>query len=72
MVEIAKKSKRYPNDLTDEEWERIAPMLPRAARTRRPPGVDLREVLKTIRELVRAGCGWRMLPKGFPPWQTVY
>lgn len=25
-----------------------------------------------MRYLVRAGCGWRMLPKDFPPWQTVY
>ena len=25
-----------------------------------------------IRYIARAGCGWRMLPKDFPPWQTVY
>lgn len=72
MAEIAKKTKRYPTDLTDEEWERIAPMLPGAARTGRPLSVDLREVLNAIRYLARAGCGWRMLPKEFPPWQTVY
>lgn len=22
--------------------------------------------------LTRTGCAWRMLPKDFPPWQTVY
>ena len=22
--------------------------------------------------VLRCGCPWRMLPKGFPPWQTVY
>lgn len=33
---------------------------------------DLREVLNAIRYLVPTGCGWRMLPKDFPPWQTVY
>ena len=22
--------------------------------------------------MVRSGGGWRMLPKDFPPWQTVY
>ncbi len=28
MVEIEKKTKRYPTDLTDEEWARIEPFLP--------------------------------------------
>ncbi len=60
MAEIAKKTQRYPTDLTDEEWERIGPMLPGAARTGRPPGVDFREVLNAIRYLARAGCGWPM------------
>ena len=45
---------------------------PGAARTGRPLSVDLREVLNAIRYLARAGCGWRMLLKEFPPWQTVY
>ncbi|WP_420492397.1 transposase, partial [Allomesorhizobium alhagi] len=26
MARIAKKAKRYPSDLTDEEWEQIAPL----------------------------------------------
>jgi putative transposase len=72
MAEISKKTKRYPTDLTDEEWALIAPMLPGAARTGRPAAVDPREVLNAIRYLARAGCGWRMLPNDFPPWQTVY
>lgn len=33
---------------------------------------DLREVLNAIRYMARSGGGWRMLPKDFPPWQTVY
>ncbi|MGH6803367.1 MAG: IS5 family transposase [Methyloceanibacter sp.] len=72
MAEIEKKTRRYPSDLTDEEWARIAPMLPGPAKTGRPCSVDLREVLNAIRYLARAGCGWRMLPTDFPPWQTVY
>ena len=63
---------RYPTDLTDEEWERIRPLLPRPAKRGRKPGVDLREVLNAIRYMARAGAGWRMLPHDFPPWQTVY
>jgi len=72
MAEIERKAKRYPSDLTDEEWSRIADLLPAAARRGRRRSVDLREVLNAIRYLVRTGCGWRMLPKDFPPWQTVY
>ena len=32
----------------------------------------MREVLNAIRYLARSGDGWRMLPKDFPPWPTVY
>lgn len=56
MVEIARKNKRYPTDLTEEEWERIPPiarLLPGAAQTGRPPDVDLREVLNAIGDLAR-------------------
>ena len=72
MAEIERKTKRYPTDLTDEEWARVEPVLPKPARTGRQREVDLREVLNAIRYLARTGCGWRMLPKDFPPWQTVY
>jgi transposase len=72
MAEIERKTKRYPTDLTEEEWSRIEPLLPRSAQTGRRREVDLREVLNAIRYLARTGCGWRMLPKDFPPWQTVY
>ena len=72
MAEIERKTKCYPTDLTDEEWVRIEPFLPKPAKTGRRRGVDLREVLNAIRYLARTGCGWRMLPKDFPPWQTVY
>ena len=72
MAEIEKKTKRYPTDLTDAEWERIRPLLPRPAKRGRKPSVDLREILNAIRYMTRTGGGWRMLPKDFPPWQTVY
>ena len=29
-------------------------------------------MVDAIRYLVRTGCGWEMLPRDFPPWQTVY
>jgi putative transposase len=72
MAKIERRTKRYPSDLTDAEWERIAPLLPNVARRGRKPSVDRREILNAIRYMARSGGGWRMLPKDFPPWQTVY
>ena len=72
MAEIESKAKRYPTDLTDEEWARIEPLLPKPAKTGRRRKVDLREVLNAIRYMARSGGGWRMLPRDFPSWQTVY
>ena len=72
MADIARKTKRYPTDLTDEEWDRIKPLMPEPPKRGRPPVVDLREMLNAIRYMARSGGGWRMLPKDFGPWQTVY
>jgi hypothetical protein len=27
MAELGRKTKRYPSDLTDEEWARVEPLL---------------------------------------------
>jgi len=72
MAQIARKTKRYPSDLTDEEWDRLAPLMPKPGRRGRPREVDFREVINAVRYLVRSGCGWRMLPVHFGAWQTVY
>jgi|SRR6266566_96239 putative transposase len=72
MAAIEKKTKRYPSDLTDEEWPSIESLLPRPAKRGRRRTTDLREVVNAIRYMVRSGCEWRMLPIHFPPWQTVY
>lgn len=36
MAGIARKTKRYPSDLLDEEWERIAPLMPKPGLRGRP------------------------------------
>src|SRR3954465_9573327 len=72
MAKIAKKTKRYPSDLTEEEWEAIAPLMPQPGRRGRPREVEFREVINAVRYLVRSGCGWRMLPAHFGHWRTVY
>ena len=72
MADIAHKTQRYPTDLTDEEWERIKPLMPKPPRCGRKVSVDLREMLNAIRYMARSGGGWRMLPTNFGQWQTVY
>jgi transposase len=72
MAAIERTTKRYPTDLADEEWQRVAPLLPKPAERGRKPEVNLREVLNAIGYMTRSGGGWRMLPRDFPPWQTVY
>ena len=72
MARIEKQTKRYPSDLTDEEWVMMEPLLPKPHRTGSRRRTDLRDILNAIRTMVRSGCEWRMLPAHFPPWQTVY
>jgi len=72
MAGFEQRAKRYPSDLTDEEWRFIQPFLPLAPKRERKPTTDLRAVLDALRYLARTGGGWRMLPNDFPPWQTVY
>ncbi len=66
--------KAYPSDLTDAEWERIAPYVAQAATPAggRPRTVDTREVVNALLYLSKTGCQWRMLPHDFPAWENVY
>ena len=68
MAEFEKKTKRYPTDLTDEEWARIEPFVPGAAKSGRPARTDLGEVLNAIRtiEIIRrsdTAQGFEVLPR---------
>lgn len=61
----------YPSDLTDAQWELIAPMVePRPGG--RPATRPRRRIVDAILYLNRTGCSWRQLPHDFPPWETVY
>ena len=61
----------YPTDLTDAHWALLQPHLPKPKPTGRPPK-DRRLILNALLYLTRAGCAWRLLPKDFGPWRTVY
>ena len=46
--------------------------MPKPPPRGRKPAVDFREILNAIRYMARSAGGWRMLPREFGPWQTVY
>jgi len=62
---------KYPSELTNRQWQLIRQLLPPRARRGRWP-IDRRRVINAILYVVRTGCQWRMLPKDFPNWSTVY
>ena len=64
----------YPSDLTDAQWERVAPIFPAPNPNGRgrPRKASYREILNSILYLTRSGCAWRLLPHDFPHWKTVY
>lgn len=57
--------------LTNAEWERLEPLLPRGG-TRGGRWSDHRTVIDGVLFRVRTGVQWRDLPERFGPWQTVY
>lgn len=63
----------YPDDLSDQEWNLIAPLVTFKATQRGRKGCHTkREMLNAIFYLLRTGCQWRHLPHDLPPWKSVY
>jgi putative transposase len=52
----------YRTDLTDEQWNELAPLIPPAKPGGRPRAVDMREVINGIRYVLRTGCAWEHMP----------
>lgn len=69
---MSQKRRRYPSDLTDQQWEIIKDLIPVARSGGRPRTTDVRSVINAILYLTRTGCAWRYLPKEYPPHKTVY
>lgn len=68
----AETRKPYPTDLSDEQWELIELVIPRAKPGGRPREVDMREIVNGMFYIVRSGCQWSMLPHDLPPKSSVY
>jgi len=65
---------RYGRLLTDAQWEKIRPLLPK--RPKRPKGgrprKDDRKVLEGILWILRSGARWCDLPEEFPSPATCW
>src|SRR5512135_731683 len=59
---------RYPSDLTDAEWEIVAPLIPPAKRGGRQREVDLRAVVTGL--LYVLVMSWKMAANGAPGRRT--
>ena len=66
------RTKPYPSDLTDAQWDLFEPLLPPASSLGRPRKTELRDIVDAILYRNRNGCTWRALPHDFPTWKTVY
>jgi len=58
--------------LSDEQWKRIAPLLPGKEGDPGRSGDDNRRSLEGILWIVRAGAPWRDLPERFGKWYSVW
>ncbi len=66
------KSKSYPTDLTDEQWQLIAGLFTKSEKRGREPIYELRRILDGCFYVLRGGIPWRMMPHDLPPWRVVY
>jgi transposase len=72
--EVTMDRKSYLDDLKDEEWAQIEPILQEGIYRRAGSRgkYSRREMLNAIFYILRTGCRWRDLPHDFPPWTAVY
>ncbi len=61
----------YPSDLSENQWQIIRRLLPKAARVGRRQ-IDRKSIINALLYWCRTGCQWRYIPKDFPNWSTVY
>jgi transposase len=62
----------YDSDVSDAEWDILAPYLTLMTEDAPQRLYELREVFNGLRWQVRAGAPWRLLPHDLPPWYAVY
>ena len=62
--------KRY--ELSDAQWERVAPLLPGKAGDPGRTGADNRLFVNGVLWVLRSGAHWRDLPERYGKWKTLH
>lgn len=62
----------YTTELTPEQYDLLSALLPKTKKTGRPRTVNIMYVIQGILYVLVTGCAWRLLPKEYPPYSTVY
>ncbi len=62
----------YDSDLTDPEWQQIELYFQRSDPRGAASIHAKRGLVNAILYITQTGAQWRLLPRDFPPWQTVY
>jgi transposase len=59
-------------DLTDVQWERLAPIFEKPYAGTGRPRQDARLVLNGVLWVLRTGAPWKDMPRRYPPYQTCH
>jgi len=62
----------YISDVSDLEWGIIKDFFKKKDKRGVPPKHNRREIVNGIFYMIKTGCQWRMIPKDFAPWETIY
>jgi len=58
--------------MTDSQWDHIKELIPEEEKRGRPRELEMRQVVNAIFYVVHGGIQWRMMPKEYPKWSSVY
>ncbi len=67
-----KTEKKYPSEITREQFEEIRTILESAKKRTKPREINLFEIFNAVLYLLKTGCQWRQLPSDYPNWKTVH
>jgi len=64
--------KKYPSDISREQFEKILPLLESARKKTHPRTLDLHDVFNAVLYVLKTGCQWSALPHDYPKYRTVH
>ncbi len=68
---MMKMRKRYPSDISREQFEKIREELLGAKKITHPRKYEIYDLFCAVLYLLKEGCTWRVIPHDFPKWENV-